>query len=51
MTFTLHIRTDCKKKSVKDECMDAVANVLRKYGYFDVGYDPNEIDIDKIGIS
>lgn len=46
MKFTLIINTDCNDKSIKDECMEAVAKVLSsKDKYFDVGYNPNEISV------
>ena len=51
MKFHLAITVDGKfDKSIKDQCMQAVAEYLSFKGYsFDVGYDPNEIDTDLIG--
>lgn len=46
MKFTLIIDTDCNDKSIKDECMAAVARVLEgKCKPYDVGYNPNEISV------
>ncbi len=49
MTFTLHITTDSKRKDIKEKCIEVLAGFLKKEGHFDVGFDPREIDIDKIG--
>lgn len=49
MTFTLHITTDSKRKDIKERCCDILAEFLKKEGYFSVGFDPNEIDIDNLG--
>ena len=49
MTFTLHISTDSKRKDIKEKCCEVLANYLRTEGYFDVSFDPREINIDKIG--
>lgn len=49
MKFTLHITTDSKRKDIKERCSDVLAKFLSKEGYFSVEFDPNEIDIDKIG--
>lgn len=47
MKFTLNIRTDCNDTAIKDECMEAVAEVLKSKGvYFDVGYNPNELSVN-----
>ena len=49
MKFTLHISTDSKRKDVKEKCCEVLAEFLKKEGYFSVGFDPMEIDIDKLG--
>ena len=49
MKFTLHISTDSKRKDIKEKCCEVLAEFLKKEGYFDVGYDPREVDIDKFG--
>ena len=49
MTFTLRITTDSKRKDVKEKCCEVLAEFLKKEGYFSVGFDPKEIDIDKLG--
>ncbi len=49
MTFTIQIKVDTQDRSIKDECIEALAELLDTKGvYFDVGYDPNEIDKDSI---
>ena len=48
MTFTLHISTDSKRKDIKEKCLEVLAELLKKEGYFSVEFDPNEIDIDKL---
>lgn len=49
MKFTLYVSTDSKRKDIKDKCCDVLADFLKREGYFSVGYDPLEVDIDKIG--
>ena len=49
MTFTLHISTDSKRKDIKEKCCEVLAEFLKQEGYFSVEFDPNEIDIDKLG--
>lgn len=49
MTFTLHISTDSKRKDIKEKCCEVLVEFLKKDGYFSVGFDPNEIDIDNLG--
>ena len=49
MKFTVHIKTDSKRKDIKEKCCDVLAEFLKREGYFSVEYDPNEIDIDSIG--
>lgn len=50
MTFTLHITVDTNKAVIKHQLMEEVARYLKRNGYkFDVGFDPNEVDIDKLG--
>ena len=51
MKFTLYVTTDSRRKDIKERCCEVLAEFLKKEGYFDVGFDPNEIDIDKIGIA
>lgn len=47
MKFTLNITTDCNDVAIKDECMEAVAEILKSRGkYFDVGYNPNEMNVN-----
>lgn len=50
MKFTLHIRVDNPTKGIKERIMEEVASYLKRKGYsFDVGFDPREIDIDRLG--
>lgn len=49
MKFTLYVSTDSKRKDIKDKCCEVLADFLKREGYFDVGYDPREVDIDEIG--
>lgn len=50
MKFTLHIQVSNPRKNTKNEIMQAVANYLNRNGYkFDVGYNPNELDVDSFG--
>lgn len=49
MKFTLHVSTDSKRKDIKEKCCEVLAEFLKKEGYFDVGFDPNEVDIDRMG--
>jgi hypothetical protein len=51
MRFTLHISTDSKRNDIKRKCCEVLAEYLKKEGYFSIEFDPNEIDIDKIGKS
>lgn len=48
MKFTLHVTTDSKRKDIKEKCCEVLAKFLAKEGYFDVGFNTNEVDIDKI---
>ena len=48
MKFTLFVSTDSKRKDIKKKCCEVLAEFLKKEGYFDVGYDPREIDVDSI---
>lgn len=49
MKFTLQVRIDNPTKGIKERVMEEVALYLKRNGYsFDVGFDPNEIDIDSI---
>lgn len=49
MKFTLNISTDSKRKDIKERCCEVLAEFLEKEGYFSVGFDPREIDVDSIG--
>lgn len=49
MKFTLFVTTDSKRRDIKERCCDVLAEFLNREGYFSVEYDPNEIDIDKLG--
>ena len=49
MTFTLYISTDSKCRDIKERCCEVLAEFLKKEGYFSVGFNPREIDIDKLG--
>ena len=47
MTFFIKVKVDTQDRSIKDECIEALAELLDTKGvYFDVGYDPNELDKD-----
>ena len=49
MTFTIQVKVDMQNLSIKDECLEALANMLATKGiYFAVGYFPNELDMDSI---
>jgi hypothetical protein len=49
MKFTLYVSTDSKRKDIKMKCCEVLAEFLKREGHFDVGFDPNEVDIDSIG--
>lgn len=49
MTFTLHISTNSKRKDIKERCREVLAEFLKKEGYFSVEFDPNELDISRLG--
>jgi len=50
MKFTLHIRIDNPQKGIKERIMEEVALYLKRNGYsFDVGFNPQELDIDSMG--
>ena len=50
MRFTIDVCVDIADKDIKDECIEVLSRHLSKKGlYFGVGYNPNEIDIDKLG--
>lgn len=50
MKFTLHIRIDNPTKGIKENIIEEIALYLKRNGYFfDVGFDPTEIDIDNLG--
>ena len=47
MTFFIKVKVDTQDRSIKDKCIEALAELLDTKGvYFDVGYDPNELDED-----
>lgn len=48
MKFTLDVSTDSKRKDIKERCCEVLAEFLKKEGSFDVGFDPREIDTDKL---
>lgn len=48
MTFTLLIKTDSKRKDIKEKCCEILAKFLKKDGYFSIEFDPREVDIDKL---
>ena len=48
MKFTLHVSTDSKRKDIKEKCCEVLAEFLNGDGHFDVGFDPREVDIDKL---
>ena len=50
MRFTIEVSVDIADKGIKYECIEVLSRYLSKKGvHFGVGYDPNEIDIDKLG--
>ncbi len=49
MKFTLFVSTDSKRKDIKEKCCEILADFLKKEGYFDIGFNPEEVDIDKLG--
>ena len=49
MQFTIQVKTDSKRKDIKDKCCEVLAKFLKKEGYFSVEYNPNELNLDKIG--
>ena len=49
MKFTLYVSTDSKCKHIKERCCEVLAEFLKKEGYFSVGFEPNELDTDKLG--
>ena len=49
MKFTLYVKTDSKRRDIKDKCCHVLAELLKREGYFYVEYDPNELDTDKLG--
>lgn len=49
MKFTIDVTIGTCNKEIKNECIDVLAEHLKKKGvYFGVGYNPNEIDTDLI---
>ena len=48
MTFTLYIKTDSKRKDIKERCCEVLAEFLKKEGYYSVGFDVDEVDPDKL---
>lgn len=49
MKFTLFVSTESKCKNIREKCCEILTDFLKKEGYFDVGFNPKEIDIDKLG--
>lgn len=50
MKFTLHIQIENPKKGIKERITEEVALYLKRNGYiFDVGFNPQELDIDSMG--
>ena len=49
MNFTLFVKTDSKRKDIKEKCCEVLAEFLKKEGYFSVEFSPNELDTDKLG--
>ena len=48
MRFTLEVVTDSKRPDIKEKCCEVLAWFLKREGYFGVGFDPNEVDTDKL---
>lgn len=49
MEFFIKVKVDTRDLSVKDECLEALAELLETKGvYYDVGYNPNELDKDSM---
>ena len=49
MTFFIKVKVDTQDISVKDECLEALAELLETKGvYYDVWYNPNELDKDSM---
>ena len=49
MIFTIQVKTESKRTDIKEKCLEVLAEFLKREGYFDVGFDPREPDIDKLG--
>ena len=49
MKFKIYVSTASSNKHIKDKCCEVLAKLLDKYGYYSIGYRPDEIDIDNIG--
>lgn len=50
MTFTIDVKVDTNDKSIKDECLKVLSEHLeKKRVHYGVGYNPNEVDVDKFG--
>ena len=49
MKFTIFVKTDSKRKNIKEKCCEILAEFLKKEGYFSVEFNPNELDTDKLG--
>lgn len=50
MTFTIDVKVDTNNKTIKDECLEVLSTFLNTKGFhYGVGYNPNELDVDKFG--
>lgn len=46
MVFLIKVEVETQDPVIKDECLEALAELLNTKGvYFDVGYNPNEVAI------
>lgn len=50
MTFTIEVKVDTDDRTIKDKCLEVLSAFFDKKGfYYGVGYNPNELDVDKFG--
>ena len=50
MTFNIEVKVDKYSPTIKDECIEVLSKFLQsRGGYFAVGYNARELDIDSIG--
>lgn len=50
MVFHIQVRVDKGGDAIKKECLEVLARFFQSKGLvFDVGYNPNELDLDNIG--